>query len=133
MLFSKKRELLEYLGKNPKDNKLVDRLILRGEVRVVEGMYEIVDKDEEIKELRARVAELEKQEGKNTWLSDDNLIKEELYEARIQWEYYEKKYNEEVEDKQNRIRRCFRWIKQIKPTADWDEFRDWVMKDDGEL
>jgi len=112
MWFETKRALLEYLGKNPKDNKLVDRLILRGEVYVEEGMYYIVDKDSRIKELEAKIFSLEKEEGKNTWLehSDGDLrfiskamgekvlahgeinkLKQELEEAKIQWEYYKER------------------------------------------
>jgi hypothetical protein len=33
-------------------------------------------------------------------------------------------------DKQNRIRKCFLWIKQKVKWADWEEFRDWVMSDE---
>ena len=51
----------------------------------------------------------------------------DIEEAKIQWQYYARMYEEEKIDKQNRIRKCFRWIKQIKPSADWDEFREWVM------
>ena len=56
MEFETKRALLAYLGKNPNDNKLVDRLILRGEVVVEEGMYVLVDKDAIIEDLKERVA-----------------------------------------------------------------------------
>ena len=37
--FETKKALLEYLGKNPDDRKLVDRLIAKGSVRMEEGMY----------------------------------------------------------------------------------------------
>jgi hypothetical protein len=39
-------------------------------------------------------------------------------------------YHKEVEDKQNRIRKAFNWIKMIKPAAKWEEFRDWVLSDE---
>ena len=57
---------MQYLGKNEKDNKLVDRLILRGEVCMVDGMYEIVDKDIRIRELEEEIRNLRNQQGKNT-------------------------------------------------------------------
>lgn len=122
--FETKKALLEYLGKNPDDRKLVDRLILRGKVHMEDGMYYLVDKDEIIRKLREEVESLQ---GIIATFKENNW---DLEEAKAQWEYYENLYNEEVEDKQNRIRRCFRWIKQIKPSADWDEFRDWVMSDE---
>jgi hypothetical protein len=56
-------------------------------------------------------------------------LQDELYEARAQWEYYQSLYEEEVKDKQNKIRKCFQWIKRERPSADWEEFRDWVMDD----
>ena len=126
--YETKRALLERLGKNPKDNKLVDRMILDWRVELREWMYYIVDKDEIIRELREEIKELKKSEPKEE-LNRVSSLEEELYEAKAQWEYYENLYNEEKEDKHNRIRKCFRWIKNIKPSADWEEFRDWVMDD----
>lgn len=60
--------------------------------------------DSENHNLSIEVEELRKGGGKN--------LKEELEEAKIQWEYWERMYDEEVVDKQNRIRKCFLWIKQ---------------------
>ena len=57
-------------------------------------------------------------------------LKAELKEEKINSEYYNRLYEDEKSDKQNRIRKCYRWVKQIKPSANWDEFRDWVMSDD---
>lgn len=124
MEFSTQRELLEYLGKCPEDRSLVQRMMIRGEVFKENGMYYLVNKDEKIKELEILVAKLR---SEITTMRESNW---DLEEAKIQWEYYKKLYNEEVADKQNRIRKCFRWIKQVKPKADWDEFRDWVMWDE---
>ena len=83
MEFETKRALLEYLGKNKNDNKLVDRLILKGEVYKEDGMYHLVDKDAIIEELREKVSELE---GKITLIKESNW---DLEEAKIQWEYWE--------------------------------------------
>lgn len=98
---------------------------------------------EENKELKLKVKELrvycDTLDSENHNLSieveelrkgNDKNLKEELEEAKIQWEYYQRKYDEEKVDKQERIRKCFRWIKNIKPKADWEEFRDWVMSDE---
>lgn len=99
-------------------------MILRGEVIKEERMYVLVDRDSEIMHLKSLVEEKEK-EIKN--LKEKGGNSEELYEAKVQWEYYQKLYEEEVKDKQNRIRKCFQWIKAKYPKAEWDEFRDWVM------
>lgn len=85
MEFFTKKELLEYLGKNPNDNKLIDRMISRKEVRKVDWVY-IIDDDElsylrgRVKELEAKLEEKEKSEptkqvqipaqGKNTLIQD---------------------------------------------------------------
>jgi len=138
MQFETKRALLTYLGKNPDDNKLVDRMIKRWEVYREDGMYHLITNKqsliEENRELKLRIQELEKSESmtkeEHQHLQEFFKIQDELKEAKIQWEYWERMYDEEREDKQERIRRCFRWIKQIKPSADWEEFRDWVMNDE---
>ena len=48
--FKTKKGLLEYLGKKGNDNKLVDRMIMRGEVRKEDWMYYIVERDDYIGE-----------------------------------------------------------------------------------
>ena len=80
------------------------------------------DLQEEVRELKQKVALLEN----NVYTFNEN----ELDEAKAQWAYYKELYQKEKSDKQNRIRKCFRWIQQIKPSADWEEFRDWVMSDE---
>ena len=122
MKFRTKKELLLYLGKNENDRKLIDRMMLRGEVCMENGMYILIDSKkeliEEVKNLKEQLSNVSNPE-----------IDKELEEAKIQWEYYERLYNEELADKQKRIRKCFAWIKRIQPKADWEEFRDWVMED----
>lgn len=124
MEFSTQRELLEYLGKCPEDRSLVQRMMIRGEVFKENGMYYLVNKDEKIKELENLVAKLR---SEITTMKESNW---DLEYAKTQWKYYEEEYNKEVEDKQNRIRKCFLWIKQKVRWADWEEFRDWVMSDE---
>lgn len=81
---------------------------------------------EYIEWLEKEIKNLKEEQGKNT-LTEGSI--NELEEAKVQWEYYQGLYENELVDKQNRIRKCFQWIKQIKPNADWEEFRDWVMED----
>lgn len=147
MQFATQREVLEYLGKNPDDRNLIQRLRKRWELYKEDWMYVLVtDKDtliEENKELKLKVKELRvycdtlDSENHNLSIEVEELrkgegknLKEELEEAKIQWEYWERMYDEEVVDKQNRIRKCFLWIKQKEKWADWEEFRDWVMSDE---
>lgn len=59
--FGTKKELLIWLGKNPDDRRLVDRLMLRGEVRMENWMYVYESKEEVILGLENRVKELEKE------------------------------------------------------------------------
>lgn len=73
-IFQSKKEILEYLGKNPKDTRLLDRMKQRGELEVVEGWYRLVqnkevvdleekikDQEEKIREQEKRIAELEEE------------------------------------------------------------------------
>ena len=67
MEFTTQAELLEYLGKNPNDRNLVQRMIRRGEVVKRDGMYHIVNKKaiiEENIELREEIERLKKSEPK---------------------------------------------------------------------
>lgn len=132
MEFSTQRELLEYLGKHPDDRKLVQRMMKRWEVYKKDGVYYLIDNFrkkavwdlyDEIRELRGKVEQLEDNVYSFNWVGDYN-------EAKAQWEYYQDLYEKEKADKQFRIRKCFRWIQTIKPRADWEEFRDWVMSDE---
>lgn len=89
-----------------------------------------------MRELRDRIEELEKivedQRFQIELLETANnpVNDEDLKEATAQWKYYEQLYEDEKRDKQERIRKCFQRIKQIKPRADWEEFRDRVMSDE---
>lgn len=132
MEFETQRALLAYLGKCENDRNLVQRMIKRWEVYKKDGVYYLIDNFrkravwdlyDEIRELRGKV-ELLESNVYNFWdVSDFN-------EAKAQWEYYQDLYEKEKADKQFRIRKCFRRIQTIKPRADWEEFRDWVMNDE---
>lgn len=138
MQFETKRALLTYLGKNPDDNKLVDRMIKRWEVYREDWMYHLITNKQSLidenRELKLRVHELEKSEsmtlGEHQHLQEFFKIKDELKEAKIQWEYRERMYDEEKADKQNRIRKCYDWIRGQNIRVNYDEFHEWVMSDE---
>lgn len=118
MGFETKRALLDHLGKNPNDNKLVDRMMRRGEVYMEDGMYYIVESEEVIK-LKEEIKELKKSD-----------LRWELEEAKAQWGYYQELYEEECEDKERRIMKCYDWIRGQNIRVDYDEFHEWVMSDE---
>lgn len=118
MWFETKKALLEYLGKNSSDNKLVDRMIRRGEVRIEDGMYYIVESEEVVK-LKERIKALEKSD-----------LRWELEFAKAQWDYYLRMAEEEREDKERRIEKAFKWIKGHVKWANWEEFYEWLMSDE---
>ena len=67
MWFRTKKEVLEYLGKDCKDVRYVNRKVAKGEIKEVDGWYELVyiqwdrlrELEEENEKLKARVKELE--------------------------------------------------------------------------
>lgn len=142
MQFSTQREVLEYLGKNPNDRNLIQRMRDRGELYKEEGMYILVTNKqtliEENRDLKLKIHELQNLKP----MSDDerremtkvlrrNLeLEKEIKEERINSEYYQRLYEWGVEDKQNVIRKCFRRIQRIKPNANREEFRDWVLSNE---
>ena len=103
-------------------------MIARGDVYKEDGMYILniqkkkKDLVDEVRELKQKVEMLES----NVY----TFGKDDYEEAKTQWKYYKDLYEKEKADKQERIRKCFRRIQQIKPRANWDEFRDWVLSDD---
>jgi hypothetical protein len=119
MEFTTQRELLEYLGKNQNDRKLIQRMMERGEVYKEDGMYHLIKNKQrlidEVRELRMKVIELEKKvavsKERNEDMQEYLKMKEDLKEAKIQWEYYENMYIEEKTDKEYRLRKAFDWIK----------------------
>ena len=125
MWFETKRALLRHLGKNENDNKLVDRLILRGDVYMEDGMYYIVDKDAIIEELRERVSELE---GKITLMKESNW---DLEEAKIQWEYWEKECRRYWRLSLNVIDICYNKFKQLLGSRfqeSKEDFKEWIIE-----
>ena len=134
--FLQKREILEYCGKDWKavrrlDNQIRDGLIIhdadRGYIKVWEYWQEAYDEakrrfNEKLEKIEKEKAELAAKVG--------SADIDKLEEYKTNAEYYEKAYNEEVGDKEKRIRKCFQWIKQKVKWADWEEFREWVLNDE---
>lgn len=124
MEFETQRALLEYLGKNPNDRSLVQRMIIRGEVYKENGMYILVNRDEKIRELEFLVEKLR---------SEITTMKEsggDLEEAKAQWKYWENLYNEEYEAGERRLRKAFDWIKQRVKWVTWEEFHERVVEEE---
>lgn len=134
MEFSTQRELLEYLGKNSDDRKLVQRLMAKGEVRKEWGMY-IYEPQVKVKDLYNEIAQLK---------DKISLLENNVYtfngggdynEAKAQRDYWEKKcrrygkYIEQViEVTYNRIKPML-WSKLEEKS----EFREHILEEVREI
>lgn len=105
--FETKKALLTYLGKNPDDRKLVDRLIAKWEVWVENGMYYVneekkgekkseskevvVVNDKELKELREKNEKLISayKDLRERYESLKERCKKEMDKADEQWGLYD--------------------------------------------
>ena len=134
MKFATKKDLLKYLGKNENDRKLVDRLMSKWRVYMEWGMYVLVEWEiDSISIIREN--ELLKKENKNlkdklSEVSNPDL-NEELYEAKVQREYWEKEcrrywrlINLVIQTVYNRIKPLL-WSR----LEDYDTFREWIIED----
>lgn len=130
--FETKKALLEYLGKNPNDRKLVDRLILRGEVHLEDGMYYLVDKDAVIKELEERIIFLEKEQGNNATVGVNNSdLEARLKEAQNDLTFQIGEY-ERLEYKMKKaLEKCYNLMVEkklvIKEKNPLPSFINWAM------
>ena len=135
MEFETQRELLEYLGKNPNDRALVQRLIASGKVRKWDGMYYLVSREsllDEIGELRDRVKELEGKlaewgnlESKNVEWGD---IAQKLYEAEVNVKHYKDLYEKESENNKDIIRNMYRYVTgTLHIKVEWEDFRNYAI------
>ena len=141
MQFETKRALLTHLGKNPDDNKLVDRMIKRWEVYREDGMYHLITNKqsliEENRELKleimnmkkASLSDLERKELAKLIVENSKLNKE-LKEEKINSEYAQRSYEEVLADRRFRLEKAFQRIKAHVKWASWDEFYEWVMSDE---
>ena len=137
--FSTKAELLKHIGKNEKDNKLVDRMMLKGLVYKESWMYVLVDKDTEIKRLKEENEVLVKQikKLKEGWSTHSEWKKEEGNNALIAQLNSDLDYqiaeNEKLEKKvatfQECIRRCYLRAQNVKKDkTPWPVFKKEVLK-----
>lgn len=142
MQFATKRELLEHLGKNPDDRKLVDRMILRWEVFREDGMYYLVTNKQslidEVRDLKMKLREFEDLRPLTDWEKDylvkvvgeNKRLANELKDEKINSEYAQRSYEEVLADRRFRLEKAFQWIKAHVKWASWDEFYEWVMSDE---
>ena len=146
MEFRTKKELLEYLGKDTKDVRLVDRMMKRGEIKKEWFMYiyesKEIELEKEVKNLREKLDSMLRDDkistkkevvDKNDNLSDlEKKISDLNSDLDFQMKEYEKLENqtkEEVWMYQECIRKCYLWAvneKKIKITR--PDFRDNVLK-----
>ena len=135
MEFETQRELLEYLGKNPNDRALVQRLIASWKVRKEDGVYYLVSKEsllEEVAELREKVLKLEAENEslKNNEWGD---LMEKLKDAEVNVKYYKDLYEKESENNKEIIRNMYRyvtWTLHIK--VEWEDFRNYAVGYEGQ-
>lgn len=134
-IFQSKKELLEYLGKSPKDTRLVDRMIARGEVEKWTDGYELLPTPTPagIEKIRAEHEELVKKIKKQQ--DEIDMLKEALSnvtdaeEAKIQREYREAKAIRYQKAMNLVIRTTYNVIKPKlgNRLEDYDEFRDSIL------
>ena len=129
--YETKKALLERLGKNPKDNKLVDRMLLDWRVELREWMYYIVDKDSIIHELEEEIKRL-KSEPKQVVESDSwevQKLREELEEAKINCDYYKKLANKYWRYCSDIMGICYKKVKSVmwsRYTETEEEFKEGI-------
>lgn len=131
MEFETKKALLEYLGKDSNDRKLVDRMMARWEVRMKDWMYILVDKDSIIHELEEEIKRL-KSEPKQVVESDSwevQKIKEELEEAKVNCDYYKKLANKYWRYCSDIMGICYKKVKSVmwsRYTETEEEFKEGI-------
>ena len=94
MRFKTKKELLEHLGKNVNDRKLVDRMMSKGEVVMVDWEYEYNTPAEDFSEREKELME------KIEWLEFTLDLKESQIEG-LRWEIEELKKTPAVQVEKN--------------------------------
>ena len=131
MEFETKKALLEYLGKDSNDRKLVDRMMARWEVRMKDWMYILVDKDSIIHELEEEIKRL-KSEPKQVVESDSwevQKLREELEEAKVNCDYYKKLANKYWRYCSDIMGICYKKVKSVmwsRYTETEEEFKEGI-------
>jgi len=120
MRFKTKKELLEHLGKNVNDRKLVDRMMSKGEVVMVDWEYEYntpaEDFSEREKELMDKIEWLEfTLDLKESQIESLNNEIKELKNTPSSWEEFEElKVNYEyLQQKFRRLKRGYELVIQL--------------------
>lgn len=127
--FETKKALLEYLGKNPDDRRLVDRMMARWSVRHFDGMYYLME-EEDVDALVGKILEPRKVEVMADKVSDETIAK--LEEAKVNAEYWEKECRRYWRLINNVISVCYRKLKGLlgsRFTMSEEEFREWVIEE----
>lgn len=100
-MFKTKKELLEHLWKKGNDNKLVDRLMIKGVVEKVDGWYILHDPDKE--EIERQQEEIERLKKVIDKLEMDNesleILIRDLEEQKVKWGEQKEKKSEKGDDK----------------------------------
>ena len=100
-MFKTKKELLEHLWKKGNDNKLVDRLMIKGLVEKVDGWYILHDPDKE--EIERQQEEIERLKKVIDKLEMDNesleILIRDLEEQKVKWGEQKEKKSEKGDDK----------------------------------
>lgn len=125
MEFYTQRELLEYLGKNPNDRSLVQRMMIRGEILKRDWVYILLDKDRIITELEREVRELR---NEITTIKESNWDLEEYKENCKYYEGEMKKYAQYCADI---VDVCYSKIKSVmgsRFTEDKETFKEWIQR-----
>ena len=125
MEFYTQRELLEYLGKNPNDRSLVQRMMIRGEILKRDWVYILLDKDRIITELEREVRELR---NEIATMKEENW---DLEEAKIQWDYWEKEARKYSQYCADIVDICYSKVKAAvwsKFTEDKETFKEWIQR-----
>ena len=142
MQFATQREVLEYLGKNPEDRNLIQRMRQRWELYKEDGMYVLITNKqtliEENRELKMKLREFENLKPLTDWekdyltkvIGENKRLANELKDEKINSEYAQRKYEEVLADRRFRLEKAFQWIKNHVKWANWDEFYEWVMSDE---
>lgn len=123
MEFRTQKDLLEHLGKNPNDRKLVSRMIIRGEVYKKSWWYVLANKDAIISELNKKLEDYDQLVEKVNKLSSENsrLLREknELIQQMIdKWS---------SGDKDEIINKVYKYLIQVAHIqVDKTEFKEWL-------
>lgn len=144
MEFRTKKELLEYLGKKGNDNKLVDRMMMRGEVEKKDWVYMLVEKGAVIEELTKELEMYKECYNKNA--EDYNRLLEEYEEYKrntasstpaSSWdmsdlEYLNNEYIKLEENREQALRKCYEFMvgkkifdKEKNPFEDFFYWATW--------